>query len=401
MKQDFPPHSLSDRHLAIPPLSRWRSSPWLVLAAATALGACSKSNAADGGSSDDAAAAMAVEDESRSTLTLPVVTENAREGDLVLHVRTTGQIRSEAVVQLRAEVEGTVAELLVRPGQVVEAGQELLRFDPYPFDLSVREAQAAADEAEQRFLESYVPESTVTGRGPTPEQRRALMNRSGFSAASLRLEREKFNQRRSIIRSPVSGMVDMVNVAAGEKLSSGQQVMTVVDTRHLMVDAQVLEHDLPLLRVGGDATITSAGAPGRILRGRIDAVLPLVDSTTRAGRAIVRLTGDGSIRPGMYADVELEAQRLSKRVLVPSSAIIERDNGRPLVFMVRDDRALWTYVRPGLSNGYETEILPDSLTGDIPVKPGDPVIVEGHLTLTHDASVRATARKESGTRPER
>lgn len=344
---------------------------------------------------------MAVEDESRSTLTLPVVTENAREGDLVLHVRTTGQIRSEAVVQLRAEVEGTVAELLVRPGQAVEAGQELLRFDPYPFDLSVREAQAAADEAEQRFLESYVPESTVTGRGPTPEQRRALMNRSGFSAASLRLEREKFNQRRSIIRSPVSGMVDMVNVAAGEKLSSGQQVMTVVDTRHLMVDAQVLEHDLPLLRVGGDATITSAGAPGRILRGRIDAVLPLVDSTTRAGRAIVRLTGDGSIRPGMYADVELEAQRLSKRVLVPSSAIIERDNGRPLVFVVRDDRALWTYVRPGLSNGYETEILPDSLTGDIPVKPGDPVIVEGHLTLTHDASVRATARKESGTRQER
>ena len=176
-------------------------------------------------------------------------------------------------------------------------------------------------------------------------------------------------------------------------MSGGQQLLTAVDTRNLRIEAQVLEHDLPLIRVGGEAMITSAGAPGRAIRGRIDAVLPMVDSITRAGRAIVRVVGDGSLRPGMYADVQLEATRLTNRRLVPSRAVIERD-GRPLVFVVKDGRAQWTYILPGRSNGVDTEVLPDSVTGQIPVNAGDQVIVEGHLTLTHDAPVRVTAPRE-------
>jgi HlyD family secretion protein len=365
-----------------------------VLSAAACSGAGGKAaDSTAGGDSASTAAAEAAEEANRPALALPVVAEDARDGDLVLRVTTTGQIRSDAVVRLRAEVAGTVGKVLVRPGQRVTQGQELIRLDAYPFDLTVRDAQASADEAEQRFLESYVPESLVTGRGLTPEQRKALMNKAGLVGARLRLERAKYEQDRAVVRSPVTGTVDAIDISVGEKLSAGQQLLTVVDTRNLRIEAQVLEHDLPLVRVGGEAMITSAGAPGRILRGRIDALLPLVDSTTRAGRAIVRVQGDGTLRPGMYADVSLEAARLSGRRLVPARAVIERD-GRPLVFVVKGGRAQWTYIVPGRSNGTDTEVLPDSTTGEIPVKPGDPVIVEGHLTLTHDAPVRVTAPRE-------
>jgi HlyD family secretion protein len=103
----------------------------------------------------------------------------------------------------------------------------------------------------------------------------------------------------------------------------------------------------------------------------------------------------------MYADVQLEAQRLTGRRLVPTKAIIERDT-RPLVFVVRDGRAQWTYIVPGRSNGVETEVLPDSSTGVIPVEPGDQVIVDGHLTLTHDAAVSvATLREREVAEPRR
>lgn len=363
--------------------------------------ACSTSGAATGDSSRSAAgdslAAMA-NDSGRPALALPVAAEEAREGDLVLHVRTTGQVRSDAVVKLRSEVGGTVAQLLVKPGQAVTPGQVLLRFDSYPFELAVREAQAQADEAEQRFLESFVPESLVTGRAPTAEQRKALMNKAGLTGARLRLERAKYEQDRAVIRAPVAGMVDGIDIAVGEKIGAGQPLLTVVDTRNLRIEAQVLEHDLPLVKVGGEAEVTSAGAPGRVLRGRVDALLPLVDSTSRAGRAVVRVAGDGVLRPGMYADVELEATRLRGRRLVPSRAVIERD-GRPLVFVVRDGRAQWTYIVPGRSNGRETEVLPDSATGEIPVKAGDPVIVEGHLTLTHDAPVKVAPAKVLDAKP--
>ena len=98
----------------------------------------------------------------------------------------------------------------------------------------------------------------------------------------------------------------------------------------------------------------------------------------------------------MYADVKLEATRLSKRRIVPTRAIIQRDN-RPLVFVVRDGRAQWVYINPGRSNGTETEVLPDSGTGLIPVEVGDDVIVSGHLTLTHDAPVRVVAASDTGS----
>ncbi len=346
-----------------------------------------------GAASGDSTAASGEDGEAQPQLALPVSANEARDGDLILRVNTTGQIRSDAAVKLRSEVAGTLAEVKVRPGSRVTKGQVLMQLDPYPFDLAVREAQAAADQAEQNYFELYLPDSLVTGRSPSPEQRRALMNKTGVIGARLRLERAKYDMTRATITSPVDGMVDAIDIAAGERVSAGQQMLTVVDTRNLRIEAQVLEHDLPLIRVGGEAVITSAGAPGRAIRGRIDAVLPMVDSTTRAGRAIVRVTGDGTLRPGMYADVQLEASRLADRRLVPARAVIERD-GRPLVFVVKDGRAQWTYILPGRSNGVDTEVLPDSVTGVIPVNPGDEVIVEGHLTLTHDAPVRVMAPRE-------
>lgn len=356
--------------------------------AATA--ACSGGDASAADSNALAAGEDGGEEEGeRSNLALPVVAEVARDGDLVLHVNTKGQVRSDAVVGLKAEVGGTVQQVLVRRGARVAKGQPLIRLDPYPFDLAVREAQATADEAEQRFLESFVPESLVTKVGPTPEQRRALMNKAGLTGARLSLERAKWEQSRSVIESPIDGMVDVIDVSTGERITGGQSLLTVVDTRNLRIEAQVLEHDLPLIRTGGEAMISTAGAPGRVFRGRIEAVLPLVDSVMHAGRAIVRVNGDGTLRPGMYADVRLEAARLTGRRLVPTRAVIERD-GRPLVFVVRDGRAQWTYILAGRSNGLDTEVLPDSVSGVIPVEPGDQVIVDGHLTLTHDAPVRIT-----------
>ena len=194
-------------------------------------------------------------------------------------------------------------------------------------------------------------------------------------------------------RTPFDGTVDRLAAVLGDRVTAGQDVGTLVDLTNLRVEAAVLEHDLPLIRIGGEAVITSAAIPGQSLIGKVQAILPMVDSMTRAGRAYVRVQGGGALRPGMYADVRLEAQRLTNRRLVPARAIIERD-GRPLVFVVREGRAQWTYVTPGRTNGRETEILPDSVSGQIPVNSGDHVIIEGHLTLTHDAPVRVVAARE-------
>ncbi|MGV3709753.1 MAG: efflux RND transporter periplasmic adaptor subunit [Gemmatimonas sp.] len=374
-----------------------RSAPFLLGLALLALAACNKTASTEKDTSDGAPAAgeVASSDSRRDSLSLPVVAEDARDGDLVLRVNTTGVIRSEALVKLTVEVGGVIAELPARSGARVRKGDVILKLDPVPFDMKVRTAQSKLEEAQQRMLESYAPESIATGRSPTPEQRRAFASKAGLSGAMLDLESAKLEQSKSVLYAPFDGVLDAVKVTLGERIASSQEVAALVDPVRLRVDAQVFEHDLAVLRAGNEAFITSAGAPGRELRGRVETILPLLDSASHAGRAVVRFDGDGRLRPGMYAEVQLESMRLTNRRLVPARSVIERD-GRPLVFVVRDGRAQWTYIEVGRSNGIDTEVLPDTVTGVIPVNPGDKVIVDGHLTLTHDASVTITATRERG-----
>jgi HlyD family secretion protein len=371
----------------------------LLIAAATG---CKK---ADGSETDSAGAstdssAVPTDAAPTTTLALPVAAVAVRDGDLVLTVSTTGQVASDEVSALRSEVAGTVEKVLVRAGDRVRRGQTLITFDPRPLDINVKDAEAGLDRAMQTFRESYYPDSVVTGRVPSEEQRRTAMIRAGVPSAQVALDRAKLEREKATVVSPFNGLVDQVMVAPGMRVGTGELLTRVVNLGALRVDAQVLEHDLPLIREGGQAIVTSAAAGNRPIVGRIAAVLPIVDTTTRSGRAFVRIPTGSPLRPGMYADIRLEASRLTNRRLVPTRAIIQRDN-RPLVFVVKNGRAQWVYINPGRSNGLETEVLPDSGTGLIPVEVGDEVIVEGHLTLTHDAPVRVVNADTTSSTPVR
>lgn len=369
-------------------------TPFTILVAALLATACTKSGDTAAGDAAEADSTAANEGgSSSSNVSLPVVTSEVANGDLVLTINTTGQVRSDAEARIRAEVAGTVERVRVRPGDRVRKDQPLVELDPRPFDIDLAEAEVALQQAQQQYEDLYRPDSAATGEMPSQKRLDAFVIRSGLAAARVRLERAKLARERATIVAPFNGVVDRITTVVGDRVAAGQDIAQIVDLQNLRIEAAVLEHDLPLIRVGGEATITSAAIPGEAISGRVQAILPMVDSTTRAGRAFVRAQSNGALRPGMYADVRLEAQRLSDRRIVPARAIIERD-GRPLVFVVKDGRAQWTYVLPGRSNGRETEILPDSTSGIIPVEPGDQVIVEGHLTLTHDAPVRAVAARE-------
>ena len=369
---------------------------------------CAKGQTAEAADSTSAAtpADTTAAAEPRSNVSLPVAAEEVRDGDLVLSVTTTGQVRSDAEATLKAELAGTVEEVLVRPGDRVRRGQSLVRLDGRPFDLAVREAEASVDEAKLRFLEEIVPESLASGKGPSPARRANAYTKAGVQSAEVRLEKAKLDRERATVTAPFDGVVDRVAVAKGERVSGGQEVTKVVNLSDLRIEAAVLEHDLPLIKVGGQALVSTAADPTHQVIGRVVAVLPIVDSTTRAGRAYVRVPGNTALRPGMYADVRLEATRLPGRRLVPARAVIERD-GRPLVFVVKDGRAQWTYIIPGRTNGIDTEVLPDSATGQIPVTPGDQVIVEGHLDAharragAHCEAPTGTGNRELGTEKRR
>src|SRR3954468_14423695 len=106
-----------------------------------------------GGSTDSAAGTTP------PAIALPVTVEPARDGDLVLSIITSGQVRSERESHLKSEVTGTIQRVYVRPGQTVRRGQTLVDFDPRPFDLTARQRQADVDAAQLRYLDMWLPDS--------------------------------------------------------------------------------------------------------------------------------------------------------------------------------------------------------------------------------------------------
>jgi membrane fusion protein (multidrug efflux system) len=175
----------------------------------------------------------------------------------------------------------------------------------------------------------------------------------------------------------------------------------VVSLDPIRVQVQVLESEVAHLAPGRTAEVTFAAFPGERFAGRVQSINPIVESGTRTARVTVLVANpDGRVLPGMYARVSLEAQRYADRVMVPRSAILERDR-RTMLFVYEpgesDGLAKWRYVTTGLQNQTQVEILTEGVDTDS-VSAGEIVLTDGHYTLIHDARVRLVedAAREGG-----
>src|SRR4051812_9602819 len=180
----------------------------VVLALAASAGACDKIKAATKGADSTKIAQQSGTSSDSATgntappIALPVTVEPARDGDLVLSIITSGQVRSERESHLKSEVTGTIQRVYARPGQTVRRGQTLVDFDPRPFDLTARQRQADVDAAQLRYLDMWLPDSIATGRGPGEERKKAAMTRSGLDGAKLALEQAKLDRERATVVAP-------------------------------------------------------------------------------------------------------------------------------------------------------------------------------------------------------
>ena len=97
----------------------------------------------------------------------------------------------------------------------------------------------------------------------------------------------------------------------------------------------------------------------------------------------------------MYARVSLEANFFPDRILVPRSAILEKDR-RTMLFVFEDGRAKWRYVTTGMENDTQVEILANEETSM--VEPGEIVLVDNHFYIIHDAPVTLVESAEGSAR---
>lgn len=325
---------------------------------------------------------------------------------LWIRVNASGQAQAFRRTAVNAQVEGVVTGLPVRENQAVEAGALLLQVDTTEYALQVDQARADYEAAEAEYRQLVLFDDEIADPAVRAERERIARSRSGLDQRQVALRQAELRLARSRVAAPFAGRVADLKVVAGQTVSAGQELMTVVDLDPIKVEVQVLEAELGYLRQGRRAEVRFAAYPGEVFTGEVETINPVVDPQSRTGRVTVLLANPSQrIKPGMYAEVSLDAEALPDRILVPRAAILERGEGRRrtmlFVFEESGGRGLakWRYVTTGRENETHTEIVPG---GEGMVEPGEIVLVDGHHYLAHDTPVRLVEDVEAaGGRPGR
>jgi membrane fusion protein, multidrug efflux system len=380
------------------------SAVLLLGTAATAAGIYARLNRGDAAADGPAAAALGGTSAAGAFATdvaIPVQGEPAVRGTLVLSVSAAGQAEAWQRAVVVAQVNGRVVGLPVREGDAISGGQMLVALDGAEYALAVEEAEAALRDAQGKYREATLFDDRIADRALREEREAAARIRSGVESAEVRLRRARLDLQRTRLSAPFGGRVASLRVVPGQWVRQGEELVTVVSLDPIRVEVQVLESEIAHLAPGRSADVAFAAFPGERFAGRVQSINPIVESGTRTARVTVLVPNpEGRILPGMYARVSLEARRYEDRVLVPRSAILERDR-RTMLFVydpaASDGLAKWRYVTVGLQNETQAEILTRGVDTDS-VSPGETVLTDGHYTLIHDARVRLVedARGQGG-----
>lgn len=326
------------------------------------------------GSLEAQAAAAAQQPEHQESITVAVAEE--RE-----HRRTTtaiGTVVALRSITLHNELPGTVAEVALTPGAIVEEGTVLVALD-----VAVEQAELRAQEARAALAETMLgrmQRASEKSAASAVDVDRALSERD---VAKAEVARIKAVIGRKTIRAPFRARVGMADVHVGQYLLQGTQLTTLqgideavhIDFAVPQAVAANLQHDAVV-----QVVVASGAQP---IDARVVAVDARVDPMTRNATVRARLDAGHAPAPGASVRVRVPVDEARKVVTVPVSAL-RRGPAGDHVFVVQDDpngkpRAHVRPVRGGPMLGDVVVVLEGLAVGERVAATGSFKLYEGVL----------------------
>ena len=180
------------------------------------------------------------------------------------------------------------------------------------------------------------------------------------------------------VQSPISGTVTSRTANPGEVVEPNKELAKITDLSTVWVMAQVYERDLPRIRVGSGASVTTSAFSERLFRGHVTYIDPAIDQTTRTAKVRVELANpDRVLKLGMYVNVAFSSLGQSERTVpVVPAAAVQNIGGKQILFMATNDPNIFE-LRP-IRLGSE-------VSGKYPVlegaQVGDRIVTDGSFML--------------------
>jgi cobalt-zinc-cadmium efflux system membrane fusion protein len=274
---------------------------------------------------------------------------------------------------------GKIVEIDARLGDVVQKGQVLFKVqstdvagaysDYRKAEANEKLARIQLDRAKLLFDDGATPKSALEIAQTNEDNAKVDLQ---TALEHLRLLGSDPDHPSAIVevKAPVSGVItdqQIVN-AAGVQALSAPSPFTISDLSHVWILCDVYENNLAQVHLGDFADIRLSAYPGRVLKGRVGNISPVIDPNIRTAKVRLEVENPAILRLGMFVTAVFHGEKAEKRAMTPASAILHLHD--------RD----WVYV-PTEDGGFRrAEVVAGTpLPGDMQevvsgLAPGDRVI---------------------------
>ena len=253
---------------------------------------------------------------------------------LPLEVTLRGSTEAKAIVAAPAETSGIVASVEVKKGQTVSVGDLLCTLDPSTRADSVRQAEAALDQAKASLAQaqiSYDSNMALIKKGlaaaNTAESLEAALAsaRAGVQTAETGLASAQAELDRTRIRAKISGVIQAPIADEGTLLATGSPCATIAQLDPMLFTGNVPEARISLAKTGLSAKVTTVS--GVTVEGKVIYISKVADNATRSFPIEIELPNpDGKILDGLTAEALVNLGTVPAH-LIPQSVLTLDDAG--------------------------------------------------------------------------
>jgi len=302
------------------------------------------------------------------------------------HRETTtaiGTVLALESITLRNELPGTVRQVSLTPGAIVEAGTVLVALDSSVEAAELRALQAQAGLAETTLRRHmYLRQFEATSEAEV-DQARAQRD-----VSLAQVERLKASIAKKIIRAPFRARVGLADIHPGQYLNEGVQLTTLQGVSdEVNVDFSVPQSVAATLRLGSAVDVVT-GDGAEPISARLVAIDAKVDPATRNAMVRARISGSKELpSPGASVRVQVPLGATSAAVAVPVSALRKGPGGDHVWVITADDA--------GAQRAHERAVASGPVVGDTVLilkglSPGEQVAASGSFKLRESVKVQPT-----------